>query len=114
MVSKNLQHKVSIYGSFQHVHRESYYGGGGRVLAPGDSITEADIIAINAYGNSKDISAVGGLQYNYDISKKLNLIAGVEYIFNEVVDEFRVLRLIDQRSGRWVRTCNCNKGPSNG
>jgi len=98
--SKNYKHKISVYGSAQIVNRESYYGGGGRVIEEGDILTEDDILAINAYGTSKDISAVGGFQYNYEISSKLNLASGMEYVFNEVTDEMPGYgRAIDQRLG---------------
>jgi len=85
--SKNYKHKFSVYGSLQHVDRDSYYGGGGRVLEYGDSLTADDILAINAYGTSNDISAIGGFQYNYELNKKIMLTSGVEYIYNEVIDE---------------------------
>lgn len=98
--SKNYKHKFSAYSSLQKVNRDSYYGGGGRVIEEGDELTEADILAINAYGTSKDISLVGGLQYNYEISKKLMLIAGSEYIFNDVADEMPgYARAINQKVG---------------
>jgi len=84
--SKNYKHKISTYGSLQKVNRDSYYGGGGRVIEEGDELTDSDLLAINAYGTSKDISVVGGLQYNYEFSKKLMLIAGTEYIYNDVTD----------------------------
>jgi outer membrane receptor for ferrienterochelin and colicins len=98
--SRDYKHKISVYGSAQIVNRDSYYGGGGRVIEEGDTLTEDDILAINAYGTSKDISVVGGLQYNYEISPKLNLTSGVEYVFNEVTDEMPGYgRAIDQRVG---------------
>lgn len=86
-ISKDLKHKVAVYGSVQAVNRDSYYGGGGRVLSEGDSLTEADILAINAYGKSNDISAVGGVQYNYTITPKVMVVVGSEYIFNQVTDD---------------------------
>ena len=98
--SKNYKHKLSAYGSLQSVNRDSYYGGGGRILEFGDTLTEADILAINAYGNSQDLSAVGGVQYNYDISDKWMLITGSEYTINDVTDEMPGYgRTIDQRVG---------------
>ncbi|MCH8490839.1 MAG: TonB-dependent receptor, partial [Oceanicaulis sp.] len=98
--SKNYKHKFSAYGSLQHVNRNSYYGGGGRVIQEGDTLTEDDILAINAYGTSKDISVVGGLQYNYEISKKFMLTSGMEYIYNDVTDEMPGYgRAIDQQVG---------------
>lgn len=86
-ISKDLKHKIAVYGSLQAVNRDGYYGGGGRVLSEGDSLTEADILAINAYGKSNDISAVGGAQYNYTITPKVMVIVGSEYIFNQVNDD---------------------------
>jgi outer membrane receptor for ferrienterochelin and colicins len=85
--SKDYKHKFSVYGSLQNVDRASYYGGGGRIIEEGDSLTADDILAINAYGNSRDISAVGGVQYNYEINKKILIVAGAEYIYNDVNDE---------------------------
>lgn len=101
-LSKNNKHKILLYGSIQHVERGSYYGGGGRVIAEGDSLTHDDVIAINAYGNSEDISSVSGLQYNYFINTKFTLTAGSEYIYNNVVDEMPGYgRLVDQKVGTW-------------
>jgi outer membrane receptor for ferrienterochelin and colicins len=98
--SKDNKHKFSVYGSMQSVNRDSYYGGGGRVIQEGDSLTKDDILAINAYGNSKDISLVGGLQYNYEISKMVMLISGMEYVYNDVLDEMPGYgRSIDQSVG---------------
>jgi len=100
--SKNNKHKLSIYGSLQQVDRASYYGGGGRVIAEGDSITEADILAINAYGNSEDISMVSGIQYNHYLNSLVSLTLGSEYIYNDVIDAMPGYgRLIDQRVGSW-------------
>ncbi len=100
--SKNNKHKFSLYGSLQQVNRSSYYGGGGRVIQEGDSLTTYDIIAINAYGTSKDLSTVSGFQYNYYINDRFSLTAGTEYIFNDVLDEMPGYgRMIDQRVGTW-------------
>jgi len=99
-LSKSLKHKISVYGSMQAVDRDSYYGGGGRVIEEGDTLTPDDILAINAYGTSRDISLVGGMQYNYEANKKLLFILGSEYIFNDVQDEMPgYSRLIDQTVG---------------
>lgn len=98
--SKNLKHKFSVYSSGQYIDRNSYYGAGGRILNPFDSLTEADIIALNAYGKSKDIAAVIGFQYNYEISKVFNLAAGTEYQLNEAVDKMPGYgRFISQNTG---------------
>ncbi len=84
--SLDYKHKFSVYTSSQLVHRDSYYGAGGRILAPGDSLNETDILALNAYGNSKDISVVGGFQYLYEMNKKVMFTLGSEYNYNEVTD----------------------------
>lgn len=100
--SKDNKHKISLYGSLQHVLRDSYYGGGGRVIGEGDNLTPDDVLAINAYGNSEDISTVSGLQYNYFINQTLTLTVGSEYIYNDVIDEMPGYgRVIDQQVGTW-------------
>lgn len=100
--SRDNKHKISLYGSLQHVERGSYYGGGGRVIAEGDSLTSDDVLTINAYGNSEDISTVSGSQYNYFINPILTLTAGSEYIYNNVIDEMPGYgRVIDQQIGTW-------------
>ncbi len=96
--SKNYKHKIALYGSLQHTRRKSYYGGGGRVLGPQDSITEADLLAINAYGQSTDLAGVGGLQYTFQIDDALTLILGSEYQLSDVLDEMPGYgRVIDQQ-----------------
>ncbi|MFY0671923.1 MAG: TonB-dependent receptor [Bacteroidia bacterium] len=101
-LSDNQKHKLSAYSSIQNVDRNSYYGAGGRVLLPGDSLTEDDILALNAYGKSSDISTVNGFQYQMYISPTLTLTAGSEYIFNDVIDELPGYnRTIDQRVATW-------------
>jgi len=98
--SKNLNHKISLYGSMQAVDRDSYYGGGGRLLTLDDEFTEDDILAINAYGVSEDISIVGGLQYFYKFNNDMNITAGSEYQYNDVKDRMPGYeRLIDQQVG---------------
>lgn len=101
-LSKNKKHSFSLYGSLQQVDRSSYYGGGGRIIAQGDSLTAEDILAINAYGASQDISTVSGLQYSYYINSMFSLTAGTEYIYNDVIDEMPGYgRIIDQTVGNW-------------
>ncbi|NBC06857.1 MAG: TonB-dependent receptor, partial [Bacteroidetes bacterium] len=96
--SKDKAQKLSAYLSATRVERESYYGGGGRVLQPGDSLTEADLLAINAYGQSQDLSLVGGLQYAHELSEDWMLTVGSEYQYNDVIDEMPGYnREIDQR-----------------
>lgn len=85
--SKNLRHKYAIYAAGQWIRRQSYYGGGGRVIPQGDTLTADDLIAINAYGNSNDVSLNKGFQYTYTSSERWMLIAGVEYQWNRVNDQ---------------------------
>lgn len=81
------QSKISVYTSFQSVVRESYYGSGGRMLEPGDTLTESDLLALNAYGNSEDLSTVSGIQWNWNRSDQWAITAGSEFQLNHVVDE---------------------------
>ncbi len=98
--SSDYKHKFSIYTSAQTAKRESYYGGGGRILQEGDVLTPEDILAINAYGNSKDLSLVGGLQYSYEFNDKFLLLSGSEYQMNDVEDRMPGYnRVIDQQVG---------------
>lgn len=99
--SEDFKHKFSVYGSGQWVERQSYYGAGGRILGPADTlITQDDILAINAYGRSRDYSMVGGLQYVFDINPQWMLTAGVEYTYNDVRDAMPGYgRFIDQQVG---------------
>lgn len=98
--SSDYKHKFSAYTSAQTAKRESYYGGGGRILQEGDVLTPEDILAINAYGNSRDLSLVGGLQYSYEFNDKFLLLSGSEYQMNDVEDRMPGYnRLIDQKVG---------------
>lgn len=98
--SSDYKHKFSAYTSAQTAKRESYYGGGGRILQEDDILTPEDIMAINAYGNSEDLSVVGGVQHSYEFNEKLLLLSGSEYQFNDVQDRMPGYgRLIDQKVG---------------
>ncbi|MCQ2325646.1 MAG: TonB-dependent receptor, partial [Paludibacteraceae bacterium] len=68
------KHNVTPYASFQHTARESYFG------------TDRNP---NAYGQSKDITAVVGGQYRFSYpcgKMPADLSAGVEYSFNQLND----------------------------
>ncbi len=98
--SQDYLHKFSIYTSAQTATRESYYGGGGRILEDGDILTPQNITAINAYGNSKDLSVVAGLQHSYEFNPTFLLLSGAEYQMNDVQDRMPGYnRLIDQKVG---------------
>lgn len=98
--SSDYKHKFSVYTSAQTAKRESYYGGGGRILEEGDILTPEDILAINSYGNSRDLSVVGGLQHSYEFNEKFLLLSGSEYQMNDVEDRMPGYnRFIDQKVG---------------
>lgn len=100
--SVNEKHRFAAYTSLQQVARNSYYGAGGRVIAPGDSLTESDLLAINAYGQSYDISLVGGLQYAWQIAPSLLATMGSELQHNAVNDAMPgYARSIDQQVTTW-------------
>jgi outer membrane receptor for ferrienterochelin and colicins len=84
--SKNYKRKLSVYSSAQFITRNSYYGGGGRMIAPGDSITSDDLLAINAYGRSNDVALVNGVQFAWELSKKWMLTTGSEIQYNNTQD----------------------------
>lgn len=86
LASKNQKHKTQFYFALQNVNRNSYYGSGGRVLNPGETPVEEDILALNAYGNTKDISINAGSQWAYDIKPNLQFLTGIDYQFNRVSD----------------------------
>jgi outer membrane receptor for ferrienterochelin and colicins len=69
------KHKLSVYGSVQHVDRNSYYGGG---QDP------------NAYGKTDDLTWVGGAMYVNNINNLLfapaTFTAGAEYQHNRLHD----------------------------
>lgn len=69
------KHKLSVYASAQHIDRNSYYGAGGDP---------------NAYGKTKDLTAVGGAMYvgNMDncLFSPATFTGGVEYQYNSLHD----------------------------
>ncbi len=90
--SKDDSGKFQIYTSVSHTNRDSYYGGlgGGR--------TEQDsILANNAFGKTKDLAWVNGLQYTKKINNRDVLTVGTEFNHTNTRDEIAGYnRLIDQ------------------
>lgn len=74
--SKNSKHRFGFYSSAQFTGRKSYYG------------SQQDL---NAYGNTRDKTFVGGMQYTFNMKKFIflpaELTAGVEYTYNGLRDE---------------------------
>ena len=75
MYTADSKHFVSVYTSFQHIGRDSYFG------------TNYNP---NAYGKSTDIVSVTGAQYRFSYPCGLmnaDLSAGVEYSYNQLRDQ---------------------------
>lgn len=76
LFSKDYRHRLNVYTSSQHTKRKSYYGAG---KDP------------NAYGNTTDLTFIGGAQYSYSWDKCLFMPAeftgGAEYSYDSLKDE---------------------------
>lgn len=72
----------SIYTSGQHTDRKSYYGGlgGGRTY-------QDTIAALNAYGDTKDLAILGGIQYTRYFKNNDVLTTGAEYNLSKTHDK---------------------------
>ncbi len=100
--SADYRHKITLYNSSQFTSRHSYYGGGGRVLLPGDTLNGDDLLALNAYGQAEDRSIVTGLGWQGFQSDRLQLSAGTEFWYNSITDRMPgYSRLLDQRYQVW-------------
>ena len=90
--SKDNSGKFQIYTSVSHTNRDSYYGGlgGGR--------TEQDsILANNAFGKTKDVAWVNGIQYTKKLKNRDVLTVGTEFNKTSTQDQIAGYnRLIDQ------------------
>lgn len=87
--SPDDHHKLSVYSSMQHIHRDSYYGGGQD---------------LNAYGSTKDLTWVVGSQYTYRFDRCLfmpaELTGGLEYNQDDLHDNmWGYGRKTDQKIG---------------
>ena len=73
--SKDQKHRLNVFASMQHITRDSYYGAG---QDP------------NAYGQTNDLTWVGGAQYVYKMDTCIfmpsDLTAGLEYNEDYLVD----------------------------
>jgi len=102
LLSKNFRNKWSFYSSAQYTRRGSYYGGGGRVIPPGDTLTPQDVLALNAYGDADDLAAVGGVTLQRYVNDQLSVVAGTEIVYNQVNDRIAGYnRIIDQQVVTW-------------
>lgn len=102
VLSKNFRNKWSFYSSAQYTRRGSYYGGGGRVIPPGDTLTPQDVLALNAYGDANDLAAVGGITFQRFVNDQLTLVGGTELVYNQVNDRIAGYnRIIEQQVLTW-------------
>jgi len=73
--SDDGRHHVKVYNTFQHIHRDSYFG---------TNYNE------NAYGQSRDITDVVGGQYRFSYlcgGVNSDLSTGIEYAYNHLQDQ---------------------------
>ncbi|MEM7486892.1 MAG: TonB-dependent receptor [Bacteroidota bacterium] len=90
--SKDNTAKFQIYTSASYTNRDSYYGGLGGARTRQDSI-----LANNAFGNTKDLAWINGLQYTKAFKNDDVLTIGTEFNHTEtedIIDGYD--RLIDQ------------------
>ncbi|WP_431166867.1 TonB-dependent receptor [Tenacibaculum halocynthiae] len=90
--TKDNSGKFQIYTSMSNTDRSSYYGGLGGGITKQDSI-----LANNAFGTTKDLAWVNGLQFTKSFKSKDVLTVGAEYNFTSTKDEIvGYNRLVDQ------------------
>ena len=92
IASKDATENTQLYTSASYTKRKSYYGGLGGGRTPQDSA-----LANNAFGNTRDLNWVSGVQHTKNLNSRDVLTLGVEYNYSETQDEIRGYnRLIDQ------------------
>ncbi len=90
--SKDNSQKTQVYTSASYTDRDSFYGGLG-----GERTLQDSILANNAFGTTKDLAWVNGLQFTKNRSNNDVFTAGVEYNLNSTEDRIPGYnRLIDQ------------------
>jgi len=91
--SKNNTQKLQMYTSVSHTNRDSYYGGLGGARTKQDSI-----LANNAFGTTKDVAWVNGIQYTKSLKNNDVLTTGVEINHTSTEDQIPGYnRLVDQK-----------------
>ena len=89
--NENGNTDYSVYTSVQYTDRDSYYGGLG-----GERTAQDSLIALNAYGTTKDLAWANGLQLTKTFNKDI-LTAGIEHNISTTEDVILGYnRLIDQ------------------
>ncbi len=69
--NREKEDKLSVFFSFQNIHRNSYYG------ANKDP---------NAYGKTDNFTANSGLQYFFHFSENHKLVSGIDNIYDNLID----------------------------
>ncbi|WP_340066782.1 TonB-dependent receptor [Ascidiimonas aurantiaca] len=91
--NQDLSNRLSVYASTQYTNRDSYYGGLG-----GGRTRQDSLLALNAYGNTKDLAIVGGIQFTRKFKNEDVLTVGTEYNVSDIEDNIEGYnRLIDQQ-----------------
>jgi outer membrane receptor for ferrienterochelin and colicins len=92
MYSKDDSGKLEVYTSVSHTNRESYYGGLG-----GGQTAQDSILANNAFGTTRDLAWVNGIQYTKKLKNRDVLTVGTELNVSSTEDQIPGYnRLIDQ------------------
>ncbi len=90
--SKDNTEKIQFYTSASYTNRDSFYGGLG-----GGRTRQDSILANNAFGNTKDLAWVNGLQFTKSFKNQDVLTVGAEFNHTETEDIIMGYnRLIDQ------------------
>ncbi|MGB5818703.1 MAG: TonB-dependent receptor [Saonia sp.] len=92
LTSKDNTGKFQVYTSASYTNRDSFYGGLGGARTEQDSV-----LANNAFGTTKDLAWVNGLQYTKAFKNNDVLTVGTEFNHTETEDQIPGYnRLIDQ------------------
>lgn len=92
--SKDYSHKIQLYTSASITDRDSYYGGLG-----GGRTRQDSLLANNAFGVTKDLALVNGVQYTKNFKNEDVLTIGAELNINDTEDQIPGYnRVIDQRT----------------
>ena len=92
VTSKDNSQKIQVYTSASYTNRDSFYGGLG-----GERTRQDSILANNAFGTTKDLAWVNGIQFTKSLKNKDVFTTGAEYNFNNTEDQIPGYnRLIDQ------------------
>ena len=90
--SKDNTSRTQVYTSASYTNRDSYYGGLG-----GGRMAQDSVLANNAFGNTKDLAWINGLQFTKNFENDV-LTSGLEYNLNTTEDFISGYnKLIDQQ-----------------